>query len=373
MEAIIKDMRDIDKRKMKAYDDWVKCQNARDKHGNHREGYHSDCKKLYDKFSALMQEQQRFVEKLYNKRREIQIDFQEFQQRIRDTPQKHGKKRAPKFPKTVILAVNVHGSYRTNKEQDDFVVFELPKGMTLRTITAATPGVAFMTCEKVDIDLIQSVIDMKDTLNSNINSIKNTKQLQEYLTSIALFISEIFRTRDKSRIDNIASQFKTANKKRKLEITTDIKKTIEDFAINHSDKTYQVHVYKDKDKVPKKGYQIKYKDILQRTHENASEIKILNMTHTPNLSDDTWFDIDKYIWEHPEEGILANIKMEDIIKYLNKYGCENLILLDFSCSNLDREMGSRGTRVIRKRLISTAVRNSGEKRSGKRTRRSRSD
>jgi hypothetical protein len=367
MEAIIKDMRDIDKRKMKAYDDWVKCQNHRD-----REGYHSDCKKLYDKFSALMQEQQSFVEKLYH----IRTDFQVFQQRIRDTPQKGRVKRAPKFPKTVILAVNVHGSYRMNKEQDDVAVFELPKGMTLRTITAAPPGVSFMTCEKIDKDLIQSVIDTKDRFNAYVTSLNdNPEQLQKDLTRTALLIAETFRTQDKTRIEAIASAYKTENrnKKQKREGSPGLEQTIKDFAINHSDKTYQVHSYKGKDKVPKKGYQIKYKDILQRTHENASEIKILNMTHTPNLSDDTWFDIDKHIWEHPEAGILANIKMEDIIKYLNKYGCENLILLDFSCSNLDREMGSRGTRVIRKRLMSTAVRNSGEKRSGKRTRRSRSD
>ena len=366
METLYKDMQDIDKKKMKAYADWVKCQNHKD-----REGYHRDCKELYDKFSALMQEQQRFAEKLYY----VKTDFQAFQKKIRDTPQKDRVKRAPKFPKTVILAVNVHGSYRMNKEQDDFVTFELPKGMTLRTITAAPPGVSFMTCEKVDEDLIQSVIDVKDPLNSNINSIKNTKQLQEYLTTIALLIAETFRTRDKSRIDALASAYKSENrnKKRKLEGSPELGKTIEDFAINHSDKTYQVHAYTGKDKVPKKGYQIKYKDILKRTHQNASEIKILNMTNTPNLSDETWFDIDKHVWEHPEAGILANIKMEDVIKYLNKYGCENLILLDFSCSNLDREMGSRGTRVIRKRLMSTAVRNSGEKRSRKRTRRSRSD
>jgi len=364
METLIKDMRDIDKRKMKAYDDWVKCQNNRD-----REGYHIDCKKLYDKFSALMQEQQSFVEKLYHIRKDIRTDFQAFQQRIRDTPQKGLAKRPPKFPKTVILAVNVHGSYRMNKEQDDFVVFELPKGMTLRTITAAPPGVSFMTCEKVDRDLIQSVIDTKDTLNTYVTSLTNNpEQLQKDLTRTALLIAETFRTQDKTRIEALATEYKSdnKNKKRKQEVSAGLEQTIKDFAINHSDKTYQVHVYKGKDKVPKKGYQIKYKDILQRTHENGSEIKILNMTHTPNLSDETWFDIDKHIWEHPEAGVLADIKMEDIIKYLNKYGCENLILLDFSCSNLDREMGSRGTRVIRKRLMSTAVRNS-----GKRTRRSR--
>ena len=109
-------------------------------------------------------------------------------------------------------------------------------------------------------------------------------------------------------------------------------------------------MYDDTVEVPKKGFQIKYADILNRRSKNDSEIKILNMPHAPNLADENWFSLDKYKWEHPEKGVFANIELENVVKYLSKHGAENIIMLDFTCSNLPDKISDRSTRRIRRRF-----------------------
>lgn len=351
MEELKEEMRALEIRKMKAYNDWIKCQNRKD-----REGYHIECKKLYDIFSELMREEQDLLYKMH----QTNSDFKNFQKSVSDMPSNSRTKRSPKFPKTVILAVTIHGGYILNRKKDDFAFFKLPEGMTLRTVTAAPAGVGFFTCEKSTSEMIESVIKAKNMFT--IKDESDTKKLNLLLDEMTLVLAESFRTRDASRLANLATLSK--NKKRKFKNETELK----DFSINHSDKTYQVHFYNNREEVPHKGFQIKYKDILRRSSETTSEIKILNMNNTPNLADETWFDLDRYTWEHPEEGILADIDMVDVIMYLHKFGVENVILLDFSCSNVD--VGPRETRLIRKRLTSRAKKS--QFLSRKRTRRSRS-
>jgi len=297
-------------------------------------------------------------------------DFENFQKNIRETPTSSIKK-VPKFPKTVIIAVTIHGGYDVNEDKEELDYFSLPKGVTLRTITAAPVGVSYISCRTVDVELIQRIIEGKDEINKLLNQVSDL-EFQKVLDYMTNMIASSFHKEEKGRIENLAKKLKaTKTKKRKI---NSYDKAVTDFSVFHSDKIYQTQMYDDTVEVPKKGFQIKYKDILNRRSKNDSEIKILNMPHAPNLADETWFSLDKYKWHHPEEGILANIELENVVKYLSKHGAENIIMLDFSCSNLPDKISDRSTRRIRRKFTEKrklSIKSKSPSSSSKKTKRNR--
>ena len=332
----------MEKNKNAAYEAWIKCQQDPGV-----ESFSKKCKKLYANLYRYTTDLQDLESKLYAMKHHTKmITFEEYQKSIKDSPSPSIQaQKTPKFPETVIVSVNIHGGYDVNAGGDDLTYFKLPKGVSLRTITAVPAGVCYFPGGK-NTGIPHYIAEHKDDHNALFDKTQY-HPYQDHLDYVVKHIANFARTEDKSYVDQFAKHY--VHKKRKA-VAAIYDKEMADFSLYHSDKMYHVDKYLEGDEVPNKGFQVQYKDIFMRkSRKYDSEINVLNMTNAPNLLDTSFFNLkqDPVILAH---GIKfgSNIELEDVITYLTKYGAKDIILIDFSCSVLmGDKVTDRSTRRIR--------------------------
>jgi hypothetical protein len=235
-------------------------------------------------------------------------------------------KKNPKFPETVFLCVKVHGGYEYSSNSSS-TYFELPNGVTLRTINAAPIGECYIGGQ--DDDILNGIVDMLQS--EQIQFELKEDELQENIDYITKEIASTLKKEEISRLKQMKIK----------EFAHSLQKKVKSIVVHHSDKVFQIITYPKNSQVPKKGFQIQLKDIFLShdfQHDKyTSRLTVLNMSHLPNLADTAWFNLkqDQYSIEHGgKTQTVIDIQLEDIIKYLSDYGAKNIVLIDFSCSGI---------------------------------------
>jgi hypothetical protein len=312
-----------------AYEEWKKCQNL-----PRRPGYAEECKESYNEFSKLLQEYNAVIysskDGLISRINNLEDD-------------EYGSKREkiPKFPETVIVALMIHGTYDVNFEKDGIEYFDLPPGITLRTVSVAPMGVCnFVDPESIDKNLQELIDEDIEVTVPLLNACKKTDSCDEMLDWLTERIANYLRNNEnKNFFNDIKKQAIMLSNKDAL--TAEEYTRVNDgdmFSTYRRDSMYRTNKYTDSAKVPFKSFSVTEKDLLGKKGKHDWEIKIINMPHTPNLLDDEWFDLKKEKFIHPTEGKMVEVKMTDIINYLSAYGAKNIIFIDFSCSNFNNEL-----------------------------------
>lgn len=163
----------MEKNKNAAYEAWINCQQDPGV-----ESFSKKCKKLYANLHRYTTDLQDLEAKLYAMKHHTKmITFEEYQKSIKDFPSPATQaQKTPKFPETVIVSVNIHGGYDVNAGGDDLTYFKLPKGVSLRTITAVPAGVCYFPGVKtLEFRIISPSIKMttmRYLIKHNINHIK---------------------------------------------------------------------------------------------------------------------------------------------------------------------------------------------------------
>jgi len=321
-----------------AYNEWARCQNL-----PRRPGYAMECREAYDNFSKLLH---KYNTLLNNPKHSAFLEFTEFQKSVKSEPTK--KRKIPKFPETVVLGLTIHGSYYVKSDGSDIVYFDLPPGVTLRTITAAPIGVCNFPDPKLLNKQIEELIgENNEVFQPLIDACKESDSCDEMLDWITERFANFLRRTEQSNLKELATAEKDSHTDKR-----------NDLSLYRANEIF--HINKHLDSAPTKGFSVSEKDILRGGKEHYDwTITIVNMPKAPNLLDDVWFSLPKREINHGKKGLTLSVEMPDIIKYLSDHGAKNIIFIDFSCSGFNDTLhpvtksriiaSHQGTRHLRKR------------------------
>jgi len=253
----------------------------------------------------------------------------------------------PLYPETVVLAIMTHGGYDIDKNRDivefNFNEVTRNKDATLRTIIASSPGVTFYHDEEMNptyIEIIQSEFD-EHYSDSDDNVSKQVKL--DYITDE---ISKKLKRLDDFRLKMYEKTVRM-DKKHKTESEEEIKE-MSDFAIYQKNKAFWKKKYKN-DRItliPNKEFTIKLPQILTDEDDYFyNKINIVNLSGIPNLMDAPDLNV-----RHTKKS--HRLFMSDMLDYLYSNGVNNIIIVDFSCSNIGYpkdNVSERETRLLRRR------------------------
>jgi hypothetical protein len=255
----------------------------------------------------------------------------------------------PLYPETVVLAIMTHGGYDIdeNREIVEFKFNEVTrnKDATLRTITASSPGVTFYHDEEMNstyIEIIQSTLD-EHYLDSESHD-NELKQIK--LDIVTDEISEKLKRLDNSRL-KMYERTARMDKKHKTESEEEIKE-MSDFAIYQKNKAFWKKKYKNDrtTRIPNKEFTIKLPRVLTDEGDYYyNKINIVNVPGVPNLMDALDLNV-----RHTKNS--HRLFMSDMLDYLYSNGVNNIILVDFSCSNIGYpkdNVSEREIRLLRRR------------------------
>jgi hypothetical protein len=303
-------IREADKKMQESYEEWKKCQDLK-----RRPGYAEECKESYNKFSKLLQEYNELINKPNDK-----------------------VKRIPKFPQTVVLAVNTHGSYKSNSENTDIETFDLPTGITLRTITAAPMGTCNFVSKEVPKNLRELIDEYDTTSKPLLDDCNKTNSCDTMLDWITERYSNFLRNNEGVIRNEI---LESVQQKKRRDVTIKDETFInnaEDRYIYRKDTAYNMNKYENGAKVPVKSFSFNDNDVLT---DDMIGIIIINMPYSPDLFDKTWFSLPTSI---EDKDTVTTTK--SIIEYLSDYGAKNIILMDFSCSTFSEDLDIRTKSLI---------------------------
>jgi hypothetical protein len=312
-----------------AYEEWKKCQNL-----PRRPGYAEECKESYNEFSKLLQEYNTLV---YSSETGLIRKIRSLEE---EEPASKREK-IPKFPETVIVALMIHGAYDVNSEKDGIKFFDLPEGVTLRTISVAPMGVCnYVDADHLDKNLQELIEEDIEVTVPLLTACKKNDSCDEMLDWLTKRIANYLRNNENKELFNSVKKRASVLSSKEV-LTPEEYESMNDgdmFSTHRRDSMYRTNKYIGLSKVPFKSFSVSEKDLLIKTTKHDWDIKILNMPHTPNLLDDTWFDLKKRKRSYQGEGQMVEVTMPDIINYLSTYGAKNIIFIDFSCSNFTNEL-----------------------------------
>lgn len=234
------------------------------------------------------------------------------------------------FPKTVILTIDSHGFYTVDKGEIDEKLIDVSN----LDINSCIKNVYKINAVFLGVNNISTKITRSNTMKIIKNYVKKyNTQLQEFddaqLDKFVLELRELLYDSNKEfvkSLENDVNMFKRKN------INIENTKTFSDY-LHHYDKSYSIehNILFEKNYVRFQDSE-EYQDSLT---EEISEIDLFNIMDN--------FNIQLFC-------------LYDIIQFLSSFQVENIIIIDFSCSdfkdlNTEKKLSDRDIRAIRRNWI----------------------
>jgi hypothetical protein len=200
--------------------------------------------------------------------------------------------------------------------------FNIPSGInTITKLSAVTPGVCNITLPD-DIDKF---------INNIVEELKNPDEYKKLVNEPVVYLkllADLYKSIEEETVKE------TINDK-----NPDYDPKIRDDYYYHRNKSYNVTQYKTNEPIINKMY---FRN--NKTELNTSawdyQISVLNVVGVPDLLREI-----KRIRTYQDTE--SSITLKEIVDFLKTKGVENIVLLDFSCSNFEPEPNERVTRNVR--------------------------
>lgn len=230
--------------------------------------------------------------------------------------------------KKLILAITTHGKVTiSNIDDAEPHTFIFPEGIKMTKLNVSAYG----ECNIMDEDQVDSYIGK---IRKNMKSLLSPKLSAKKFRSL----SEEFHKTDTSFLKNIKYQYNDLKNKSDEDALT------YKGYLNGFDRSYTIETKSAGDITLNKYYVRTNADV----KNNDWKIKAINMPGEP--------DILSCVGPQTREGS-SKITLENLINMLRQYGVTEVIIFDFSCSDigddaLDIELGARATRAHRRAFLS---------------------
>jgi hypothetical protein len=241
------------------------------------------------------------------------------------------------WEKTIILSFTTHGGI-IQESSEDVELFSVPEGMTIKRVSISTPGECNLLSSDDADDYINLIYDHKNDLISD-NDLLQNKTIENLVDIIknANYEGPIQYVKDKVK------ELRQASKRIRLD--TEHKDTLNTYTryLNNLNKSFTIKKFDS-------GTEI-YNKMFTRWNEDKTKydwsIQVINIQGLPDLL--------SYLKLQTRRGESV-ITLKEIIYFLKSKGVENIIIFDFSCSNLmDNErnelIDERAVRRYRRDII----------------------
>jgi hypothetical protein len=219
------------------------------------------------------------------------------------------------WDKTIILCITTHGGI-LQEPPENIRLFTVPEGMTIKRASISTPGECNLLSSDDANDYIKLIYNNKNDLISN-NDILQNETIENLVDIIknANYEGPIQYAKDKVK------ELRQASKRMRL--NTEHKDTLNTFSryLNNLNKSFTIKIFDS-------GTEL-YNKMFTRFNEdkinNDWSIQIINIKGMPDLL--------SYLKLQTRRGE-SIITLGEIINFLKSKGVENIVIFDFSCSNL---------------------------------------
>jgi len=225
------------------------------------------------------------------------------------------------YPKTVLVIVTAHGLIELTSDNKP-ITFNIPTGInTLTKLSAVTPGVCNITNPE-DIDkFIENIL----------KELKNPDEYNKLLNEPVAYLNFLADMYKSIEEETVKETIKDKN--------PDYDSKIRDEYYYHRNKSYNITEYKTSELIINKKFLRNNKTELN-TSPWDFQISVLNVVGVPDL-----FREIKGIRTFQDTE--SSITLEEIVEFLKTKSVENIVLIDFSCSNYEPEPNDRDTRNLR--------------------------
>lgn len=212
-----------------------------------------------------------------------------------------------KYPSTVVLNINIHGSISTNAQQPD--TFTLPDELDqLTTITAVQTGVCNMTNQHITETTSEAIREVLSKYDVNMDLYSCALEIQQRLRDI-----------------NTNTSLPMFGNLKASDFHPDYRQVGEEHARQfnrYSDKMYNLNTYTGNATILNKLFSYKKSDEQEHDGIYAKAVTIVNMIGTPNLLHLMSLRSNRK----------SETTMEHMVEFLVNKGVTKILVIDSSCS-----------------------------------------
>ena len=255
---------------------------------------------------------------------------------------------SPQWEKTIILSITTHGGI-IQESPEDIRVFTVPEGITIKRALISTPGECNLLYSQEARMYLNFISNNKKKLTSDIESIQNEtiQKIVDFIKKDSLKGSILYAKEKEKELEQTS---------KKMKLNTEDEEILNTYTrfLNNINKGFNIIFFNSGTQILNKLY-TRYN--IEKT-KNDWSIQVMNMRGMPDLL--------SFIRIQTRRGESV-ITLEEIINFLNQKGVENIIIFDFSCSNLmnEEQYEIEDQREIRQKRRDIIKMNYGGKKTGK--------